>query len=63
MPGYTFHYEVLEKPDGNFLVNVNKTGSTHPNGSPTVEDVIIELSLTTGNGFGFHRADVTHFGE
>ena len=48
MPGYTFHHEVLEKPDGNFLVNVNKTGSTHPDGSPTVEDVIIELSRTTG---------------
>ena len=49
MPGYTFHHEVLEKPDGNFLVNVNKTGSTHPNGSPTVEDVIIELSRATGS--------------
>ena len=48
MPGYTFHHEVLEKPDGNFLVSVNKTGSTHLNGSPTVEDVVIELSRTSG---------------
>ena len=24
---------------------------------------VFELSLTTGTGFGFHRADVTHFGE
>lgn len=48
MPGYAFHHEVLEKPDGNFLVNVNKTGSTHPDGSPTVEDVVIELSRTAG---------------
>ena len=49
LTGYTFHHEVLEKPDGNFLVNVNKTGSTHPNGSPTVEDVVIELGRTSGS--------------
>ena len=48
LPGYAFHHEVLEKPDGNFLVNVNKTGSAHPDGSPTVEDVIIELGRTSG---------------
>ena len=48
MPGYTFHHEVVEKPDGNFLVTVNKTGSTHPDGSPTVEDVVIELDRHTG---------------
>ena len=49
LQGYTFHHEVLEKPDGNFLVNVNKTGSTHPDGSPTVEDVVIELSRASGS--------------
>ncbi len=49
MPGYTFHHEALEKPDGNFLVNVNKTGSTHSDGSPTVEDVVIELSRASGS--------------
>ena len=48
MPGYTFHHEALEKPDGNFLVTVNKTGSTHPDGSPTVEDVVIELNRASG---------------
>ncbi|MFC6222293.1 aryl-sulfate sulfotransferase [Hymenobacter artigasi] len=49
MPGYTFHHEVVEKPDGNFLVTVNKAGSTHPDGSPTEEDVVIEVSRTSGN--------------
>ncbi|GAB3732798.1 hypothetical protein GCM10027594_14650 [Hymenobacter agri] len=48
MTGYTFHHEVLEKPDGNFLVCVNKTGSTHPDGSPTVEDVVIEMNRNSG---------------
>jgi arylsulfate sulfotransferase len=24
---------------------------------------VFEMSLTTGNGFGFHRADATHLGE
>ena len=48
MPGYTFHHEVVEKPDGNFLVTVNKSGSTHPDGSPTIEDVVLELSRTSG---------------
>lgn len=37
MPGYSFHHEVTEKPNGNFLVTVNK------NGLPTVEDHIIEI--------------------
>ena len=44
MPGYIFHHEVYEKPDGNFLVSVSKTGSTHTDGSPTIEDYIIEIS-------------------
>ncbi|MGB5692976.1 MAG: aryl-sulfate sulfotransferase [Flavobacteriaceae bacterium] len=37
MPGYTFHHEVHEKPNGNFLVTVNKIGAA------TVEDHIIEI--------------------
>ena len=37
MPGYGFHHEVTEKPNGNFLVTVNK------NGINTVEDHIIEI--------------------
>lgn len=37
MPGYGFHHEVTEKPNGNFLVTVNKQGAS------TVEDHIIEI--------------------
>ena len=48
MPGYGFHHHVQEKPDGNFLVTVNKYGSTHLNGSYTVEDHIIEIDRITG---------------
>ncbi|MEM1219306.1 MAG: aryl-sulfate sulfotransferase [Bacteroidota bacterium] len=48
MPGYGFHHHVQEKPDGNFLVTVNKYGSTHLNGSFTVEDHIIEIDRITG---------------
>lgn len=48
LPGYTFHHEAYEKPDGNFLVTVNKTGSTHPNGAPTVEDFVLEIDRHSG---------------
>lgn len=41
MPGYGFHHEVSEKPDGNFLVTVNK------NNANTVEDHIIEIDRNT----------------
>ena len=49
MPGYTFHHEVYEKPDGNFLASVSKPGSTHPDGTPTTEDYIIEISRQSGS--------------
>lgn len=41
MPGYTFHHQVLEKPNGNLLATVNK------NGISTVEDHIIEIDRDT----------------
>lgn len=41
MDGYSFHHQVLEKPNGNFLVTVNK------NGISTVEDHIIEIDRQT----------------
>ena len=44
MPGYTFHHEVSEKPNGNFLVTVNSQHSTD-----TVEDHIIEIDRSSGN--------------
>ncbi|MEP7348048.1 MAG: aryl-sulfate sulfotransferase, partial [Gemmatimonadaceae bacterium] len=40
LPGYQFHHNVLEKPNGNFLVTVSK-------GSATVEDYVIEISRTS----------------
>jgi len=43
LPGYTFHHELYEKPDGNFLVTVNKTGSTHANGAASEEDYVVEI--------------------
>jgi len=42
MPGYGFHHEVKEKPNGNFIVTVNKFGIS------TVEDHIIEIDRNSG---------------
>ncbi len=42
LQNYTFHHHVREKPNGNFLVTVNK------NGLPTVEDFIIEIDRNSG---------------
>jgi len=39
---YDVHHDVYEKPDGNFLVTVNKTGLD------TIEDFIIELDRQSG---------------
>lgn len=41
MPGYNFHHNVQEKPNGNFLVTVDKLGA------PTVEDHIIEIDRSS----------------
>ncbi len=46
--GYQFHHNVQEKPDGNFLVTVDKEGATHLNGNNTVEDHIIEINRQSG---------------
>ena len=40
-PGYQFHHNVQEKPNGNFLVTVSKQGSS------TTEDYIIEIDRNT----------------
>ncbi len=42
MPGFGFHHEVSEKPNGNFLVTVNKLGAA------TIEDYLIEIDRNTG---------------
>lgn len=41
LPGYGFHHNVIEKPNGNFLVTVSK------NGSDTIEDHVLELDRDT----------------
>jgi len=43
MPGFGFHHNVIEKPDGNFLVTVNKLDAS------TIEDYIIEIDRSSGN--------------
>ena len=48
MPGYSFHHNVQEKPNGNFVVSVTKQGSTNTNGDETEEDYIIEINRQTG---------------
>jgi arylsulfate sulfotransferase len=48
MTGYAFHHNVIEKPNGNFVVSVSKTGSTHTDGTPTIEDYIVEIDRTSG---------------
>lgn len=42
MPGFGFHHEVLEKPDGNFLVTV------HNSSAGTIEDHVIEIDRGGG---------------
>ena len=42
MPGFEFHPEVSEMPDGNFLVSVHKPGIS------TVEDHVIEIDRASG---------------
>jgi arylsulfate sulfotransferase len=42
MPGYGFHHNVVEKPNGNFVVTVNKLGAA------TTEDHLIEIDRVTG---------------
>ncbi len=45
--GYTFHHQVLEKPNGNFLMTTNLPESVHNNGKNTKEDYVIEIDRTT----------------
>ncbi|MGH7572445.1 MAG: aryl-sulfate sulfotransferase [Gemmatimonadota bacterium] len=42
MPGFGFHHQVLEEPDGNFLVSVDNEGIS------TIEDHVIEIERNTG---------------
>ncbi len=42
MPGYDFHHNVIEKPNGNFVLTVDRQGAA------TVEDHLIEIDRETG---------------
>lgn len=42
MPGFGFHHQVLEKPNGNFLVTVDNEAIS------TIEDHVIEIERNTG---------------
>ncbi len=42
LPGHGFHHNVIEKPNGNFLVTTNK------HGLPTIEDHILEIDRESG---------------
>lgn len=46
--GYTFHHNVIEKPNGNFLVAASKKTSQHLNGKLTINDYIIEIDRASG---------------
>jgi arylsulfate sulfotransferase len=48
MEGYTFHHNVIEKPNGNLIVTVSKNDSKHLNGKPTINDYVIEINRATG---------------
>ncbi len=46
--GYTFHHEVKEAANGNFLITVTKTAARLRNGQPRINDHIIELDPVAG---------------
>jgi arylsulfate sulfotransferase len=51
MPGYHFHHEFLEMPNGNFIIAVDKDDATIFNGNEITsspEDHIIEVDRNTG---------------
>ena len=47
--GYTFHHEITEATNGNFLINVTKSNAKLRNGQPRINDYIIELDPVTGS--------------
>ena len=49
MPGYLFHHNVVEKPNGNLLLTASKPGSTNLTGEGTIEDYVIEIDRKSGN--------------
>ncbi|WP_157558043.1 aryl-sulfate sulfotransferase [Niabella aurantiaca] len=47
-PGYTFHHEIKEAANGNFLITVTKPAARLRNGQPRINDHIIELDPASG---------------
>jgi len=47
LSGYTYHHQIQEKPNGNFLVTANLPESVHNNGKSTKEDYVIEIDRLT----------------
>ena len=46
--GYTFHHEITEAKNGNFLITVSKPSAKLPSGKPRINDIIIELDPLNG---------------
>lgn len=49
LTSYIFHHDIFEKPDGNFITSVSKSGSIRDDGTISVEDYIIEIDRTSGS--------------
>lgn len=49
MGGFVFNHDLFEMPNGNFLVTCSDPNGTHPDGSPTIEDNVIEISRASGS--------------
>src|SRR5699024_368890 len=47
--GYSFHHEVTEADNGNFLITVTKDDAQLEDGTPRKNDFIIELDPNTGS--------------
>ncbi|SDD34245.1 arylsulfate sulfotransferase [Niabella drilacis] len=47
-PGYTFHHEIKEAANGNFLITVTSPAARLTNGQPRINDHIIELNPESG---------------
>jgi arylsulfate sulfotransferase len=45
---HTFHHNVQEKEDGNYLITTSKTGSLNKKGKSTIEDYAIEIDRNSG---------------
>lgn len=55
--GYSFHHEITESNNGNFLITVSKIDATLTNGKPRINDFIIEMN--PGTGSVVHEWDLT----